>query len=86
MTSPRVIPISLNNSNNNASQREGKRKREHGNNNEGNKKLKTDNSKLKFELKKFNLIKIYNNFINIDINIFDLYYLNSYVIKYIIYN
>ena len=31
-------------------------------------------------------MKIYNNFINIDINIFDLYYLNSYVIKYIIYN
>ena len=45
-----------------------------------------NNFKPKFELKKFNLIKIYNNFINIDINIFDLYYLNSYIIKYIIYN
>ena len=31
-------------------------------------------------------MEIYNNLINIDINIFDLYYLDSYVIKYIIYD
>ena len=63
-----------------------KRKRGYENNNKKNKKFKIDNFKFKFELKKFNLIKIYNYFINIDINIFDLYYLKFYVIKYIIYN
>ena len=76
----------INNFINNFNYKEGKRKREYKNNNNKNKKSKIDNFKFKFDFKEFNLTKIYDNLINIDINIFDLYYLNSYVIRYIIYN
>ena len=45
-----------------------------------------NDSKPKNELKESNLLEIYENLIEVNINILSLHYLDSYIIRYIIYN
>ena len=71
--------------NNNNNKRKNKRKSDN-NNNENNKKFKFNDFKFKSKFKNFNVLKIYNNCAEMNLNILNLNCLNFCVIKHIIYN
>ena len=71
--------------NTNNKERRNKRKN-NNNNNENNKKFKFNNLKFKSKFKDFNVSKIYNNCVKLNLNISNVNCLDFYIIKHIIHN